>query len=329
MPTLLYYALTTEPFPLQASAQSGNLTTAQLTIVATNATAAAVSLQGIIVQLPVGSDAAHLTPTEDAAAIGQVPPANWKLEATQHPPGFVQYLFYPVAGQQTVAAGQSLTFIFNNVAVNRTPGTCELIVTEGSNDCQPPACPTANLYLTKFPNGWGQVSFWADPNIIACDASTTLYWSGPAGATYTIDYYTSATGPVHVPAAGQPALSNEGQYPSPSDPPLQLAQNTTFYLSVVERINNQTYSAQQQATVTVELPQPTITSFTGQLEQQAEQTVLVLNWQTAHADYCHITGDPHLLSPNSTDSRYRRHITSTNPLLSSYTLTATNTAGQV
>lgn len=116
MSTLLHYDLSSSPSPLQASPQSGNnLTTAQLTIVATNATDAAVPLQGILVQLSVGDGADQLTPTQDVADIGPVPPANWTMEAPQYPQGVVQYLFYPAGGQHTVAPGQTLTFTFNNV----------------------------------------------------------------------------------------------------------------------------------------------------------------------------------------------------------------------
>src|SRR2546421_3833683 len=113
----------------------------------------------------------------------------------QYPTDAVQYDFQPT-GDGTVGSQQALSFIFNNVEVNRTPGgPCKVVVTEGSNDCQPPACPTKTIDLTKFPAGWGTVAFWAEPDIIPSDGSTTLKWAGPGGATYTIDYYTSATGP--------------------------------------------------------------------------------------------------------------------------------------
>jgi DNA-binding beta-propeller fold protein YncE len=326
MPTLLLYTLMTEPSPLQASPQSGNLTTAQLTIIATNDTAAGVPLQGIIVQFPVGDGQKQLT--NRAIEIQPVPPPGWKLAGTQYPTDAVQYDFQPT-GDGTVASQQSLSFTFNNVEVNRTPGTCEVVVTEGSNDCQPPVCPTKTIDVAKFPAGWGTVAFWAEPDMIPSDGSTTLKWAGPGGATYTIDYYTSATGPVHVPEPGQKNLSNQGQYPSLTAPPLQLAQTTTFYLTVVDRINNQRYEAQQQVTVTVEQPLPTIKSFIGQVEQVGGQNVLVLNWETTHADHCQLTGDPHLLAPNSTDNSYKIYATPGNPLLPAYTLTAINAVGQV
>ena len=59
--TVLTYAIVTEPFPLLASAESGNPNRAKLTALATNGTGSDVVLEGIILQLPVGSGADALT----------------------------------------------------------------------------------------------------------------------------------------------------------------------------------------------------------------------------------------------------------------------------
>lgn len=328
MPTLLLYTLMTEPSPLQASPQTGNLTTTQLTIIAKNDTVAGVPLQGVIVQLPVGDGQNQLT--NNAPGIVPLPPPGWTLAGTQPVTGAVQYIFQPTGGG-TVASQQSLSFVFSDVEVNSTPGgPCEVVITEGSNDCQPSACPTVTIDLTKFPPGWGKVAFYAQPNMVSADGSTTLNWSGPGGkATYTIDYYTPAAGPVHVPEQGQPALSNQGQYPNPAAPLLQLAQTTTFYLTVVDRINDQRYEAKQQVTVTVEQPLPAIKSFTGLVEQVNGLDVLVLNWETTHTDHCLLTGDYNSLAPNSTNSSFKIYATHDAPLLPVYTLTAVNAVGQV
>src|SRR2546421_3725294 len=326
--TLLRYALTTAPFPLQASPQSGNANIATLTLVATNATGKGVTLQGLIVTLPVGDGAAELT--ADPKNIGPVPPANWKLAGTQYPKDAVQYTFQPI-GDGTVGSQQALTFTFNNVALNRTPGTCEVVVMEGSNNCQPPACPTDTLYLTKFPNGWGTVSFWTvpDPPIVPYDSGPTLYWSGPAGATYTIEFYTPQTGVVNVPAQGQPLLANEGQYPAQGQPTLQLESTTTFYLTVSETIGKQTYSALQQRTATVEMPPTQIAEFTGTIDTTGDAPALVLKWVSNFATYCTLSNNPtEQLTTSSPPAGYRIPLTATNPLVDGYTLTAYNASNQ-
>ena len=152
-----------------------------------------------------------------------------------------------------------------------------------SNDCQPPDCPTAELTLTKWPHGWGDVSLWTqpDPPIVSYEGGVTLYWSGPSGATYTIDYYTPQSGPVHAPQPGEQPFGDQGSYPAADAPPLELTQNTTFYLSVAETIDNQTYHSRQQVNVTVEAPRPEIVSFTIAADAVAPGSPLsfTLSWQ--------------------------------------------------
>lgn len=326
MTALLEYTIATSPFPVTASATSGSQVIAQITLVATNATSSDVSLAGLIVQFSVGPGATDLT--SNATAVGPVPPSGWVLATTQYPPGFVNFVFQPSADPATIPANESTLFVFNNVQINSTPGAAVAVVTEGSNNCSPPKCPTTSLTITKWPEGWGQVSFWADPNIIAQDGDTTLNWSGPVGATYQIQYYTPQTGPVTIPAVGQPALSNQGQYPGALAPPLTLVSTTTFYLTVVQNISEVIYESQQQVTVTVELPPPVIDSFTYALLSNELGPILALNWQTTNAEYCTLTGDSNLLQPNSQDNTYEIFPDSLDSLLTSYTLTATNQSGQ-
>lgn len=102
MTPLLVYSITTNPFPLQASLPGGNPNIAQLTIVATNNSGSDVTLQGIMVQIPIGGGATQLT--SDSTDIGPVPPANWNPPQVQTPSGFVQYFFLPQSGYGTVAA---------------------------------------------------------------------------------------------------------------------------------------------------------------------------------------------------------------------------------
>ena len=311
---ILRYALTTDPFPLQASPQSGNLTTATLTVVASNPTPNPVTLQGLIVTLPVGDGSTDLTP--DAASISPIAPANWTLEPN---PQGGKFVFHPNTGHGAVGS-EGLKFVFNTVEINRQTGTVAVEIMEGSNNCTPPDCPTKTLDLTKFPNGWGKVSFWTHKPNIQYDNSTTLHWKGPQGATYTIEYYTQQTGVVTVPSTGQPPLSNSGEYP------LTLTQTTIFTLNVEERIDNQPYQAQRQVTVTVApplKPLPEITQFTGKIEMVGTTISLVLTWKTKNATKWAIPGIPEYLV-NPTGVTFSPSVE--NPLQTTYTLKATNDA---
>lgn len=327
MGTLLRYDLTTNPFPLQASAGLGDLLTAQVTIVAWNPTPAnPVTLQHLSITFPVGDSQADLT--RDSAGIVAIPPSGWTLQDTEYSETSVAYIFAPEPGHGQF--GPSVNFVFNSIKINRMSGTAQVEVMEGSNNCRPAHCPTSTLAITKFPNGWGQVTFQTDPwpPIVPYDTGVTLVWSGPAGATYSLDYYTPQTGQVNL-----PALSNEGQYPATTAPPLQLTSNTVFYLNVVETIDNLPYEAQQQITATIEVPVPVITSFTGELitakDSSSNPLCLVLKWDTQNADTCTITDDPHPVSNTSTDGSYQIMGTADKPLLMKYTLTAGTAAATV
>lgn len=327
MSTLLRYDLTTDPFPLQASPETGNLNQATLTVVASNPNPRMpVTLKGLIITLPIGADATDLT--VDANDIGPVPPAGWTLHNKEPFTGALKYIFYPDKGESQVK-GAGLSFIFNNVELNRQPGIVGIEVMEGSDNCAPPACPTQQLFITKFPNGWGQVQVWTnpDPPLLPPDGSLTLNWAGPDRATYSLQYFTPRDGIVLVPAKGQPPLSNKGQYPPVGDPPLQLDQTTTFYLSVEENIDNQKYSAQQQVTATVEVFKPIINRFTGESLWADNSYGLVLKWDTQNAVTCRVTGDPHLLAPSSLDDSYLITPSLRKPLQHTYMLTAENAVG--
>ncbi len=344
---MLNYRIMTDPFPLQASAETGSPIIAQLTIVATNSTSSTVNLQAITIALPVGDGANELTP--DATSIRPVVPDNpvnplpagsssatnptpstpgtnpvthdlWWIDPEGSPYTFTAPDNYPGLGSDA-----SLVFVFNNVEINKTPGNTVLTITEYGDQQA-----TGTVEMDKFPNGWGTVTFGANPEIVEKNKGTTLHWSGPAG-TYTIEYYTPQGGIVNVPAAGARALSNEGVYPARTDPPLSLKQDTNFYLNVTETTSSGlTYSAQQPVTVTVETPRPTVKQFTGELKLAEDNSVeLRLRWETENADTCTITGDDHDLKPSSLDDSYKIMPTADNPLLLSYTLTVENAAGTV
>ncbi|HEX9935750.1 MAG TPA: YncE family protein [Longimicrobium sp.] len=312
---LLTYSLGTEPFPLQASAATGPLSPATLTVVAANATGAPVALQAVSITLPTGWGKTDLTP--EPTAIAPVPPPGWKPPLVSSPAGAVTFTFLP-DGAGTVPASASLSFTFNQVQVNREAGHTQVTVMEGSGGCSPPACPSRPLPLTKFPSGWGTVSFWATPLVVPQGGGPTLGWAGPGGATYHIEYYTPQTGVVVVPAAGDPPFASRGEYP-PAGHPLSLRQTTTFTLLVADTVDGQAYAAQRQSTVTVEVPAPVITSFHGTLGGPADAPSLTLEWATQDAVRCGISTvsvqfEPHGSWPLEW------------PLEKSYTLTAWNSA---
>ena len=285
------------PFPITASPASGGSNSAALTLIATNLTDSAITIQAVALTLWIGGDDSDLT--ADSQSIQPQAPASWTANPPQYSNGKVEFSFSPndPGGAATVAPQAALSFTLATIAINQRPGTTNLTVTEASGDCQPPGCPTQPLEVTKFPSDWSgagsTVSFSAHPPIIAANdpnSTTTLSWSGPAGPTYTIEYWTQ-TGLVTVPAPGQPALGHTGEYPSDGGG-LELAQSTTFYLTVADTVDEQSYSAQYPLPVTVEIPeQLAILQLSGSTTALAVGDVLELSWMTQLAASCQLGVD--------------------------------------
>lgn len=267
MPTLLTYDLISEPALLQASAASGELSLARLTLIATNQGTGSLALDDIMVTLPLGDSGAELTPSAQIGHVAVTAPTGMRLDDVKARPDF---LFIPDDDDTlTVAGGGSLVFVFDKLAINRVPGTVSITISETAKPIDDDRAPdnnaddrTVNWNLTKLPHGWSDVNFWAThageaAAVIDYGETVALHWSGPTGATYTIDYL-AGDQPVHVPATGDPVLANQGEYPGVDRPPLKLLASTTFSLNVVFG----DHQAQSQVSVAVRPPRPTINRFT-------------------------------------------------------------------
>jgi hypothetical protein len=328
---VLLYAITTDPFPLQASADLVNPYIATVTVMATNNSGAPVQLQGLQVTIPIGTGPTSLT--NDAIDIGPVPPTpDWTASLITSA-GQAQFTFAPTdpnANYIVVANNASVCFVFNAVQINAASGSALITVVEGSNNCTiGQNCPTVQLQINKFPNGWGQVAFWVNPPVIAAGGKSVLHWSGPEKGTYTIDYKTLLGGDIHVPLQGALPLSNKGRYPAANAPDLVLQDTTAFTLTVKAVIDEKPYYTQLQKIVSVLTHPPQILQFTGFFQRNtAGKLQLVLNWLT-DGDYCKITGDTAVYGQKSLDNSYVITPDVTHPLRSQYVLTAMNDLGQV
>jgi hypothetical protein len=313
MPTLLTYQFTTEPLPLQASPKTGDAHTAMLTIVAANAGTEDVTLDGVMITLPEGQKATDLTPHAGKATATW--PPNWTRKQNNLPPNV--FLFRPDKGYGTVGAGQALTFAIDNVEINSEPGIVDLQIAEESGGCLPPDCPTQDLSITKFPDGWGEVMFSVTPSpIVSFGTPVTLHWAGPDKASYTIRYRAKGRGKTVT------GLGSRGSWPAQNDPKLKLEEDVTFYLDVVSG----KYSAELPLAVeVVDSPLPTITRFEAAWTGQRNR--LIFTWDTQDADACFIGNIS--VPTSSGDDPLTITPTADYPLRPSYTLRAQNRVGTV
>ncbi|MGH8525049.1 MAG: hypothetical protein ACREXY_12810, partial [Gammaproteobacteria bacterium] len=326
MSTVMCYGVATDPMTLEASPATGDLTKVSMTVVVSNPTSSAVTLEGLIVTLPIGDSGTDLT--SDWKDIGPVPADKWNLHNTTTSAGQVQYVFYPDSGHGSVGS-EGLAFVFQTIEVNRQPGTFQLVVTEGSGGCHPSSnCPQYCKLISKFPNGWGQVLFWVDPANMPYGGQVYLHWDGPAAAppnavTYEIEYTDQQTQKVvRIPGQNQPALPAKGQYPPKTASGIMLQQSTEFTLNVSATFAGENYQTQLQKLVTVAKPAPTITSFSAAWEGAG----LKIDWKTEHADRVEISL---LHGEQERNDSISFQPSPQTPLAASFTLTATNDAGSV
>jgi microcystin-dependent protein len=291
VPTLLNYALLTEPFPLQASPDSGSTKPAKLTIVASNPNpeAPVTIKKKISITLPIGATARDLTAT---APLNTVAPQYWTPPSKPRlGEGVAIYDFTPTAGHKDVT-DQGLNFIFNDVAINQQSGSCLIEITEVISDTED---YQTTLSVTKFPYGWGEVTFGVNPANIQAGQDTTLDWAGPARAEYKIEYSIPVKGTVWIPKQGADPLGNEGSYPGKTDPPLTLEVTTTFTLHVWLNLSGRRYHATQQRTVTV-IPRPPSIEYFRPRKCEGSECVIrgdefILEWQIKNAEpnQCQLT----------------------------------------
>ncbi|HVG00701.1 MAG TPA: hypothetical protein VND68_12750, partial [Chloroflexia bacterium] len=129
--TLLEYAITSSPFPVEASPTGTSSEIASLTLVATNPSSDPgtnkVILKYLQIEIPVGATANDLTAN---ATIQALPPTGWNPPQVESVSGTgtgstvvaVQYTFTPQQGHGAVGA-EALSFVFNSIQVNDQVGT--------------------------------------------------------------------------------------------------------------------------------------------------------------------------------------------------------------
>jgi hypothetical protein len=269
-PAVLTYDISSDPFPLHANATNVNIT-----IVATNNSAKEVPLEGFTITFPVGTAGSQLT--NAGAAIVAIAPEGLGAPDKNDVEGGIKFVY-----ERTVKLKprQAFTFTFNRIDINTTTGTAEIKIMEVGANVE----RIKKLYLTKFPNAWGKVTFNVEQPVIPYGGQAAVAWEGPAGATYSIEYYKDQK-IVRVPANGEPALSNKGRYPS-TGAPLNLTKTTEFTLNVELEVDGNSYKAQEQKAIIVAeapLPEFSYCSASTELVEGNSPEKVTLNWTVANA----------------------------------------------
>lgn len=249
--SLLQYYVASQPNPLVTGRS------AQITIQAANEYASAVTLTSIQVVLP---------PT---VCIGGAPklsgPAGWTGRFDANTCTFT-------ASNPTIAAGQTLQFVLNDVPIAQTPSSGAVYIYETNPDNSQ---QYGALSLSAFPETFTLPTLYSDLTRVAPGTEVELKWSGPASCTFSLD----APGEAAIP----PLTGNSGVVK------VHPKVNTTYTLQ--GDFSDPRASApipfKVQYTITVDVPPPAITAFNVSLADGQDPTQsgmqLRFDWQASNA----------------------------------------------
>jgi hypothetical protein len=255
--TLLDYAVTTLPDPLQQSPKEGNTVYGTLTFVVSNGGTEAVSLSQVQFVLPIGDLAQELTSDPDAILYGSSPIGQWDIKMTSS--GVFTAL--PTSGQPVTVTTSGIVFQLFNIPVNQEVGTFELSVNEtASSPSHPSQVRTATFELAKFPYGFYFYNFTSQVPLVQDGQPVTLSWDGSDQATYMM--YWGASQPQDV--------TEVRRWTSPN-----LTTDTTFLLRAQLVSQGETVTRDLSVTVIVANPELKATTLqvTGTTGLQGNTTI--------------------------------------------------------
>jgi hypothetical protein len=274
-PTLLTYALSTQPNPLQVGGPS------QLVLAVSNGTGARVACQQIAVTLPVGTNANDLIAT---ATVTATPPAGWTADVQG---GLI--VFAPIGGSVKVQ-GAGLVFELA-VTVNGQPGTANVTIAEtAASTTQPSATRTVTLPVAKFPPDFTLSPLLPVPSTtfdIPYGEPAQLNWTATgAGVTCTLTYQAADGGPMV-----SEKVPNTGPYTTGQ--PIQRSSEVLFTLIAQMAVPGQDNPmiVEQQLALTVD----TLSlDFTAEPVSVGVNGLVRLAWDGGNATSCTLDAGPAL-----------------------------------
>jgi microcystin-dependent protein len=217
--TLLSYAVSTDPDPLQVSPTTGAPTEATLTIVVSNNTHQYIECTSLSFSFLQGTLAKDLF--SDSTGIASSAPSGWSI--TQNG---VLFTAKPNSSSDGKIGPDGLPFVLSSIKVNEQVGTTDMTITEVTTK----GTGALDYPLAKFPLQFNVGPLTADPPTINAGESTTLSWSGSSGATYVLQYLDKDGNTVTI-----THVKNEPTQPLPSTGTYTIDDvevDTTFYLLV-------------------------------------------------------------------------------------------------
>lgn len=273
--TMLSYAMTTTPNPIQVSTSPTSPALANLIfVVSCPRSTGSATVSQISIHLPVGaiSDSTNLTnvaPSASAASITASDGAAWTPSL-----GVAEglFIFTPPGGSAQIG-NQSLTIQLAGIQVSPMVGTANIAIAEWASPGafappsphQPPS-GQASVAVAKFPSGFYAFDFAPNKPQVNSGDTVTLTWVGSDNADYSIAY-----------GDQQPVAVTGRTWTSPP-----LYTTTVFMLIASATVAGQTVKL--DLTTAVIVASPEVLEFYPNPSQIDYQQLVTLNWRAANAD---------------------------------------------
>ncbi len=241
--TILDYAVTTNPDPIQASPAQGNSSLTALTIAVANTSLGRIYCRKLTFSFEIGGDASQLTASADGIMVAASPADKWRFGAI----GDGTFPVSPLSSKDQLITTDGMVFQIHNIQANPNPGVFMLYIDEeSSSDGTNFTRKSTSISLGKFPNGFYVRNFAASQPQVNDNQTVDLTWDGSALGAYDIHYGEQTVN-----------VTNRRAWTSPP-----LRQNTTFELRATDQDLGETASISQYVTVIVNQPDIQCTSLT-------------------------------------------------------------------
>lgn len=240
--TLLDYAITSSPMPLQVSPKDGNPSVASLGIVVSNGGTVPVYCDKIVFSFDIGDLAQNLTDVGTGILVAASPSEKWQI----HPLAEGVFIATPKKPEYAEITADGLVFQIYNIKVNKQVGTFALTVQEHSSAGSTGLSPhTSIFHIAKFPYGFFVSDFTARVPEVKVGQPVELTWHGSDNAIYTILYSDQTVN-----------VTNVRKWQSPP-----LVRDTVFILKVSVQSQGETVETYLATVVSVQHPQLEATSL--------------------------------------------------------------------
>jgi hypothetical protein len=244
----LFFELNTQPNPIRVSPSTGDPERADLILVGSRRSTLPIECRAITITIPTGTNSADLTPDLNSIS-AQISLPDWTPRTDANAKTIT---FTPASGHTLIERDQGITIQLMGTRINTEVGSAPLHVTLSwrehfpDNDNDPWSDGVTTFDVGKFPPGFRMDNFKADRLIVDNSDTITLTWEASGASSLKLLY-----------DAAEINVLNHTTHTVPN-----LTHTTVFYLRGTVQAGNNTVERTLTCTVTVQIPDLTVSRLT-------------------------------------------------------------------